>query len=230
MTTSIKAAQTIALRRERSLTTLVAEEIERLILNSHLKPGDRINEKHLADNLSVSRGIVREARRGLERSGLLVSKPNRGVFVRTVSPEELQENTDMRSLLTGFLCSHAARKATPNDKEELQSLVLAMDEAISGENNDDYFKLNLSFHQCLMDIAQHERASSIYGDLVKESHLSRKLVLANDVQMRSSNAEHKEIVTAICNGDEVQAKLAGEYHVKNGYKRILDLTASSLHN
>ncbi|MEX1056149.1 MAG: GntR family transcriptional regulator, partial [Natronospirillum sp.] len=94
MNVSEDITETIALRRHKSLTTLVSEEVERLIISGELKPGDRINEHRLADRLNVNRGVLREARSGLIRSGLLKSDPNRGVFVRTVSNEELRENSE----------------------------------------------------------------------------------------------------------------------------------------
>src|SRR5688500_7263532 len=50
--------------RTRSLASLVAQEIEQLILSGQIEPGERLNEQALAARLGVSRGPVREAVRG----------------------------------------------------------------------------------------------------------------------------------------------------------------------
>src|ERR1700761_3235398 len=84
------------LRRSRSLSYIKRREIERMIEAGELKPGDWVNEAMLASHLSVSRGPVREACRGLEESGLLEVIVNRGVFVRKISEKEAGELYDLR--------------------------------------------------------------------------------------------------------------------------------------
>lgn len=199
----------------------MSEEIERLIVSGYLKPGDRINEHRLADSLDVNRGVLREARSGLIRSGLLISVPNRGVFVRVVSQQELYENSEMREVITGFICQQAARKATVKDHQRLNDILDQMSAAVSDNDGQAYDRGNTAFHKHLMEIANHDRAKSIYEDLVRESHLARRLVLTEQKQMESSNVEHLEIVNAILEGDPDWARTAGERHVRNGRKRWL---------
>jgi DNA-binding GntR family transcriptional regulator len=218
---SKSATETIALRRGKSLTTIVSEEIERLIISGHLKPGERINEHRLAESLDVNRGVLREARSGLVRSGLLVSVPNRGVFVRVVSDGELFENSEMREVITGFICQQAARKATDEDRQRLRDILAQLNTAVADHDGQKYDQANTYFHQTLMTMADHGRAAGFYDDLVRESHLARKLVLTEQKQMKSSNVEHTEIVNAILEGDSERAREAGERHVRNGRYRWL---------
>ena len=59
---SVSAANaTISLLQNHSLTGAVQQEIERLINEGELGPGDKLTEASLAERLSVSRGPVREA-------------------------------------------------------------------------------------------------------------------------------------------------------------------------
>ena len=89
---------TIAALREHSLTAVVQHEIERMILSGELGPGERLNEKAVADALKVSRGPVREACRALAKMGLLELVPNRGVLVRQVSRREAEDLYDELAL------------------------------------------------------------------------------------------------------------------------------------
>jgi DNA-binding GntR family transcriptional regulator len=222
MNLSDELIEPIAMRRAKSLTTLVSEAIERLIVTGELKPGDRVNEHRLAATLNVNRGVLREARSGLIRSGLLVSVPNRGVFVRTMTHEELFENSEMREIITGFFCKQAASKANKAEVAQLQSLVDAMSEAVAQQDGSGYDLLNTQFHLLLMSISEQKRAATFYEDLVRESHLSRRMVLTEKRQLEASNSEHAAIVDAIRDGDTDRARKAGERHVRNGRLRWLD--------
>lgn len=215
----------IAIRRAKSLTTLVSEAVERLIVSGELKPGDRINEHRLAATLNVNRGVLREARSGLIRSGLLISVPNRGVFVRQITHEELLENSEMREIITGFFCQRAASRATPENVTQLQSLVDAMAKAVVQQDGGRYDDLNTEFHLLLMAISGQQRASAFYEDLIRESHLSRRRVLTDQRHLEASNQEHLAIVQAIREGHPELARQAGETHVRNGRMRWLDSTA-----
>jgi DNA-binding GntR family transcriptional regulator len=222
MKLSDDVTETIALRRNKSLTTLVSEEIERLIVTGEMKPGDRINEQRLADHLNVNRSVLREARSGLIRSGLLKSVPNKGVFVRIVSNEELHENSEIREVISGFICQRAAIKATNDDKEQLRHLISQMNEAAVTKDSPRFDNCNTQFHKILIEIADHKAAGNFYQDLIRQSHLARRAVLTKQGQLEASNIEHSAIVDAIIEFDSQRAREAGERHVRNGRRRWID--------
>lgn len=74
-----------------SLSDSVREELIRLIVTGVLKPGQRLNEVHLAERLGVSRGPVREAARELEGQGLIVSRPRLGSFVADFTAPQIAD-------------------------------------------------------------------------------------------------------------------------------------------
>lgn len=224
----LKSANIITERKASSLTTIVAEELEKLILSGYLKPGERLNEMRLAEKFNVSRGIVREARRGLERAGLVNSLPNRGVFVKKVTREEYVENSEVRALITAFLCGKAAENAGKKEKDELQKKLNEMGEAAANDDADSYFYLNLAFHEFILQTAKHQRASAIYRDLVKDSLLARKYLLQGAVVMSESHKEHTEIVAAIVANDKARAYQAGLAHTSKGLARWLERQSEEL--
>lgn len=209
-------------RRQSSLTSIVYQELENQILSGFLEPGDRVNEVKIAEQLNVSRGIVREARRGLERVGLLTSIPNRGVFVKKVTREEYIENSEVRSLLTGFLCQKCAEKASDTEKHQLRSFVNTMNESIEEGDYKLYYKQNLEFHEYIVHVAAHKRADLMYSDLVKDSLLARKLTLSLKPAMQESNQEHDEIVSAIEANKADETYQAGKRHTERGLQRWLN--------
>src|SRR6202051_2423256 len=92
-------------RRAESLSSLVAEELERMIIRGELQAGDRINESALAQVFSISRGPIREACRSLEKRNLVRVVTNRGVFVREMSVAQAAEIYDVRAHLFGLASS-----------------------------------------------------------------------------------------------------------------------------
>lgn len=217
-----KAASPTALEivRTRSLSSLVAQEIERLILSGALPAGERLNEQHLAARLGVSRGPVREAVRGLERSGLVVAVRNQGSYVRTISAEEALEIYDLRAAITGMACARLATSATAAQLAALKAIVKRMDAARRADDAPSYYAANLDFHAALFIHGGGPRAQRLYEDLGNELHLFRRRALVEPENMRQSNAEHAAILRAIAAGDAETARATGEAHIAGGKRRF----------
>ena len=68
--------------KSNTLTDQVEEKIRQAIINSHLKPGDKLpGELEFAEQLGVSRNIVREAISRLRMLGVVESKKKRGLIL-----------------------------------------------------------------------------------------------------------------------------------------------------
>lgn len=214
------ATAALEIVRTRSLASLVAQEVERLILAGEISPGTRLNEQALAARLGVSRGPVREAIRGLERGGLVVAVVNQGSYVRRVSAEEALDLFDLRVVLTGYACARLAAAITAPQLATLRGHVAAMDEAIRADDAAGYYAHNLDFHADLLRFAGNARAQRIDDDLGNELHLFRRRALVQPENMRESNAEHAAIVRALATGDAAAARAAGEAHITSGKQRF----------
>ena len=97
-----------------SLHGRVIEELRQAILSRRLKPGERLVEGRLADELGVSRNPVREAIRVLESEGLVEVTARRGASVITMGDEEARETVEVRALL----------EARERASHELEALVV----------------------------------------------------------------------------------------------------------
>ncbi|MXP62651.1 FCD domain-containing protein [Roseomonas sp. M0104] len=215
-----EAPTEITLLRTRSLTSVVRQEIERLILTGAIEAGSRLNEQALAARLGVSRGPVREAIRGLERQGLVVTVVNQGSYVRKVSVEEALELYDLRALLTARACEVIAAGPPPGAEARLAALVEEMERAAEADDAPRYYALNLQFHDALMELGSGPRAQRIYADLGNELHLFRRRALVQPEKMRESNAEHAALLAAFRARDPAAARAAGEAHIRGGKRRF----------
>ena len=187
----------IALMQSSSLPTLVQRELTQQIIAGDLRAGAKLNEVDVALRLGVSRGPVREAFRALEESGLVRFEKNRGVFVRQVSLEEADEIFELRALLDEYAGRRAARNATAGDVATLQKLVDGMERAAARGDVDEYFALNLEFHDRIIELAGNAKLARLYRRLVNELHLYRRASLGAAGNLPVSVAEHRAIIDRI---------------------------------
>nr|WP_282449604.1 GntR family transcriptional regulator [Roseibium sp. CAU 1639] len=85
---------------------MTANAIRAAILEGGLGPGIQIRQDEMAKTYGVSQATVREAFRSLEAERLLESIPNRGMFVRRVTREDVIEVYELRTVLE----THALRR------------------------------------------------------------------------------------------------------------------------
>lgn len=209
----------IALMQSSSLPTLVQRELTQRIIAGELPAGAKLNEVDVALRLGVSRGPVREAFRALEESGLVRFEKNRGVFVRNVSLQEADEIFELRALLDGFAGRRAAKNATPADIAALQHLVERMGVAAARGEVDDYFMLNLEFHDRIVDLAGNAKLALLYRRLVNELNLYRRAALNEAGNLPKSVAEHRAIVERIASRKAAAAGRLLHDHVLESRER-----------
>ena len=83
----------------RSLAGDAADRIREEILAGGFRPGDHLVEAKIAEQLSISRGPVREAFKLLRAEGLLKEEPRRGTFVVSLSADDVREIYELRAAL-----------------------------------------------------------------------------------------------------------------------------------
>jgi len=211
---------TIALVQSTSLTMLVQQALERMILAGDLAAGAKLNEAAIAETLGVSRGPVREAFRALEESGLVRLEKNRGVFVRQISVEEADEIYEVRMLLDEWAGRTLAQAATPEQVRALGGLVDRMVKAAAKNDVDLYYHLNLELHDTLVAFAGNAKLLETYRRLVKELSLFRREALAQGGTMPVSTREHRHIIDRIAAGDVEGAGAALRAHVGASRERM----------
>jgi len=200
-----------------SLTTLVQRELERRILAGELAPGDKLNEEGLAAQFNVSRGPVREAFRALESAGLVRTEKNRGVFVRQVSIEEADEIYEVRAGLDELIGRLLASRIQPGQLAQLRELLKKMQQAARARSVEQYYPLNVRFHDLLAEFTGNGTLLNHYRRLVNELHLYRRETLARGADsFPISTREHAAIVDALARRDGDRAgKLMYEHAMES---------------
>jgi phosphonate utilization transcriptional regulator len=203
-----------------SLTRLVGESVEKLILSGELPPGVKLNEVALAERLRVSRGPLREAFRTLEESGLIHQEKNRGAFVRVI---ELKEAADIYDVRAGLDATAGRLLATSITAEQLGTLRALTDNMLSVEAQeiDRFHAMNLDFHDQIVTMVGNSTLSETYSKLVKQLTLFRKRNLLAPKAIPRFAEEHSAIVDLLEAGDAAGCAEALFAHAQGGRLRML---------
>lgn len=217
----IDTSSAVADLRARTLVGVVQAELERQILSGRIAPGERLNEQALADEISVSRGPIREACRGLAEIGLVTLIPNRGAFVKQLTRADAIDVYDLRAGLLGLSASLLAARLDPATSVTLDACIAEMDVVARLGDAERFTRTNNEFHDCIVRSTGNSRLTKLYRGLVKEFQLFRGQVAMQPAALLKSNREHREIVRALKSGDVNMSYRISSGHVENGKQRML---------
>jgi DNA-binding GntR family transcriptional regulator len=207
--------------RSNTLTGVVQAEIERMIMSGELAPGQRLNEKLLADKLAVSRGPIREACRTLAELGLVYQIPNRGVFIKQLTRKDAVEVYDLRAGLIALASSILAPHVTVGIGSQMDALLQELEEAAERGDFARYGPVNLEFHDFIVRSTENGRLIKLYRSLVREFRLFRAHGLVQRDSLMQSNAEHRAMVDALKANDVAASYATSLHHINNGKSRML---------
>jgi phosphonate utilization transcriptional regulator len=209
--------------RTQSLPNLVQEQIERMILDGTLSPGEPLREAALANTLGVSRGPVREAFRGLQEKGLIQVEKNCGVQVRTLSHTEADQIYEVRITLEALIGRKVTENITRQGINELTDILDDMAIAAKDSNVNPYTSLNLAYHDTLARLTSNPQLHETYRRLVSQLSLFRRRAYLHDMQsMALSLREHRAIFQAIIDGNSERASELLRDHAEDSRRRLHD--------
>ena len=203
------------------LREVVCESLREAIRRGILKPGERIMEIQLAEELGVSRTPVREAIRKLELEGYVVMMPRRGTYVANMSIRDINEIFEIRTALESLSNGLAAEHITDEELEHLQRLLVIIGGYIQEGNMEKIVETDIEFHDLMYHAARNQRLVGIISNLRDQLTRFRTLSMSHPGRLEATLEEHKAIVEAIANGDRRSASKAAERHMENSEKTLL---------
>jgi DNA-binding GntR family transcriptional regulator len=148
----------------------VADVLRDRVTEGVFKPGTRLSEEALREVLGVSRNTLREAFRLLSHEGLLAYEFNRGVFVRTLSIEDVRDLYAIRRVLE-LAAVRNLKSAPPGALDRVRE---ALEEAEASAARDEWFEVgtaNMRFHQAVAGLAGSRRITETIRRLLAELRL-----------------------------------------------------------
>jgi DNA-binding GntR family transcriptional regulator len=154
-----------------STAAKVAGLLRQQIITGRLVPGTQLPEKELAVAADVSRNTLREAFRLLVQERLLVHEFNRGVFVRTLTADDIADIYRARRILEIEGVRNAAT-AAPEDLARVEAAVAEGERAAGLDQWADVGTADLHFHEAVVALCGSPRLSEMMGLLLAELRLA----------------------------------------------------------
>jgi DNA-binding GntR family transcriptional regulator len=186
------------------------------ILHGELRPGARLGEVELAEQLGVSRTPVREALRRLAAEGLVDISPNRGARVVSWSVSELEDIYELRALLESHAATRAASRIDEAELPVLEKLCRDMEQCADpgrGRDLDRLAALNTEFHRRILDASGSVRLVALVSSVVQIPLVLRTFHDYSAEALQRSLGHHREIVAALRAGDPQWAGSVMRSHV-----------------
>jgi DNA-binding GntR family transcriptional regulator len=196
--------------------TVLREQIKELlldrILNDYYKPGDRLVETQIAQELGTSQAPVRESLRDLESLRFVESQPFRGTRVRAITEEELAEIYPVRAALEE-VAARAAAERLEGRVEALQAELDAMIRAADAGDLREQVQHDVEFHRLIVEASGNRILIDVWKSLRIEA---RTMITALKTHMdQHTLAEmHRPVLEALAARDPDGAGNALRRHLE----------------
>lgn len=148
----------------------IATDLRDRIIEGALRSGTRLTEDAMAVEFGVSRNTLRESFRLLEQERLLVYELNRGVFVRTMSADDVADLYRARRVVE----LTAVRGSSTLDVEGLARVAVWSTRGAEAAAANDWTAAgtaNMRFHQSLVALAGSDRLNEFARTVLAELRL-----------------------------------------------------------
>jgi GntR family transcriptional repressor for pyruvate dehydrogenase complex len=210
---------------------MIAEQIEKRILDGELKCGDRLpTERDLAEQFHASRTAVREAMKILAQKGLVEMRPGRGTIVIDGAHEAMQNSiglvmklklgevggsdnlVEVREILETEIAALAAARASEKEIAAMREAVTVMDASLS--DADAFIAADNCFHEALAQATQNTLILILVNSIVNLLSEQRKLIFAVEGGPQRGQMHHKRILESIVRRDPEAARTAMRSHLR----------------
>lgn len=179
------------------------------IINQEFKPGEKLNQRKIAEQYGVSNTPVIKALHRLTSEGLVDNIVNRGFVVHSTNLKELVDLYELREALEVTAVADLATLS----KEETKQIALEIDALMregGTDNTDKYRQSDIALHNLVLTKCSNEMLRTI-----NESHqiLNRTYLPGLLRDTRETWEEHRAIAEAIGNRDQEAAREAMRKHI-----------------
>ncbi|MBD8975378.1 GntR family transcriptional regulator [Veillonella magna] len=213
--------QPIRLDAYKPLREVVSETLRQAIRDGIFKPGERLMEIPLSEELGVSRTPIREAIRKLELEGFVIMIPRRGTYVADISLKDISQVFEIRSALEELAGALAAERITAEEIEYLERMLVEIGTYIEKKDMDRIVEADVNFHEVLYKASRNERLVEIIHNLREQTLRFRTVSMNQPGRLAKTWEEHRLLVEAIADRDANKARKIARLHMEHSEQALL---------
>jgi DNA-binding GntR family transcriptional regulator len=203
------------LTRPKSLTDLAHDSIRQLIVGGELPMGEQLSEASLAAQLGISKTPVREALLRLRVDGLIDIQPQRGTFVFSLTPRQVEEICIFREFVEVTAIKLAMESRRAELVKALEANVREMALARKARNVRAIRHLDEAFHQTLLDHCDNVYLKQAHQLIASKISALRARLPDDAAQVDHCRQNHAAIVGLIRDGRIAPTQRALALHIRD---------------
>lgn len=204
------------------------ETLREKIISNHFHPGEHLVERDIAAAHGVSRTLVRDAFKQLENDGLVRSVPNKGVFITSLTVEEIHEIYETRSILEAYASRLAIRRLTAEQVQRIEFLITTAADCVARNDYQEAHRHDQELHYLLVDNCGNRHISQMTKKLWMFVMRLRWKAFRIPGRSEQTVVEHKNILKALLDKDEERMESLIRHHVLIAGETLLDAAKNNL--
>jgi len=186
-----------------------------------LKPGERIIQEQIAQELGVSRQPVQQALLLLRNQGVLHDAPGRGMVVAPLDPHQVRNMYDIRAMLEGLAFRRAAEVNAHNSRKLGPALIRKGREAAAEGSIAAMIAVDLEFHQLIHELSKNP----LIAPTMQPLWIYTQRVMGEALMRDSSHdiwAQHETMLAAVVDGDGDAAEALARRHIEQAAAIVIE--------
>lgn len=208
---------------KQSMETQALESLREFILSGSVRPGARLTEIALAEQLGIARATLRTGLHRLASEGILVQIPYTGWQVAEFSPEDAWQLWTVRGSLERLAARLAAQSTDPTVAEGIGAAYEALQQACADGDMRHISECDYLLHQTIIQLSGHAILQRHYQLL---QHQIRLFISTSNGYVADGPADilaqHRPMIEAILAGNVGQAESEAWHHNESEGKRLYE--------
>ena len=201
----------------------VVVRLRQRIVEGHIAPGTKLNERELSEVLKVSRTPLREAIKMLAAEGLVELLPNRGAVVAQLSEQDIADTFEVIAGLEGQAGELAAARIRDDELAEIRALHYEMLAAHTRRDLPTYYRINAQIHTRINAAARNKVLTQTWSTVNARLQALRFRSNFDEAKWKRAVKEHDKMVELLAARDGPGLRALMITHLNNKRDAVLEL-------
>jgi DNA-binding GntR family transcriptional regulator len=194
--------------------------IKELVAGHKLSPGQKLIYRDLEEALGMSKTPIINGLMRLEQEGLVVSKRNRGFFMREVSADEAEQIYDLREELEEISIGYAIKNHDNDNLNILEEKLNHYNDYSASIYDRKRLELDTEFHMQIARMGKNDFFTSMIKQFYENIYFSLNVVYLTSY-IDNFKEEHELIFNAVKEGNLTEAKRVLRLHTRAARKLLV---------
>jgi len=194
--------------------------IKELVAGHKLSPGQKLIYRDLEEELGMSKTPIINGLVRLEQEGFVVSKKNRGFFIKKFSAEEAKQIYDLREKLEEISIDYAIKNHNDKDLKILEEKLNLYNNYSAPMYDRKRLELDTEFHMQIAKMGKNDFFTSMIKQFYENIYFSLNVVYLTSY-VDNFKEEHKLIFNTIKQRDLKEVKKILRFHTRAARKLFM---------